>query len=405
MTANSSNPLPAGNVTAHGRALLAATLVLLTLSACTSVRGTGDLGIVIERAGGSVLVVETTEPQRLAEVDGLGDLSHASAVYSRDQRYAYVFGRDGGLTKVDLLAGRIDKRIVQSGNSIGGAISQDGALVAVSNYEPGGVNIFDAKTLATVAAIPAVYDDSGRRSKVVGLVDAPGRRFVFSLYDADQIWIADLSRPKEPVIQKITDVGMKPYDALITPDGRYYIAGLFGEDGLALVDLWHPEQGSRRILAGYGRGEKSLPVYKMPHLEGWAMAGDLVFVPAVGRHEVLVIDRRSWTEHARISVHGQPVFVMARPDARKVWVNFALPDNDTIQVIDVQTLAISRTLQPGKAVLHMEFTPRGEQVWVSVRDEDKVEVYDTGSYERLAVLPAEKPSGIFLAARAHRIGL
>jgi protein NirF len=96
---------------------------------------------------------------------------------------------------------------------------------------------------------------------------------------------------------------------------------------------------------------------------------------------------------------------MARPDAREVWVNFALPDNDTIQIIDVQSLAVTHTMKPGKAVLHMEFTPRGEQVWVSVRDEDRVDIYDTASYRKLAALPADKPSGIFLAARAHRIGL
>jgi protein NirF len=120
---------------------------------------------------------------------------------------------------------------------------------------------------------------------------------------------------------------------------------------------------------------------------------------------VLVVDRNDWRERARIPVHGQPVFVMARPDAREVWVNFAFPDNNTIQVIDVQTLAVTQTMTPGKAVLHMEFTPRGEQIWVSVRDENRVEIYDTASYEELATLPAETPSGIFLTARANRIGL
>ena len=386
-------------------ALLVSTSLAVFVSACSQMRGTGDLGIVVERAAGSVLVVETTHRRTLSQIEGLGDLSHASAVYSRDARYAYVFGRDGGLTKVDLLEGRIDKRIIQAGNSIGGAISQDGRLVAVSNYEPGGVRIFDAESLAPVAEIPAVYDDIGRRSKVVGLVDAPGGRFVFSLYDAGQIWIADLSTPSKPSIQKFTDIGDKPYDALITPEGRFYIAGLYGEDGLALLDLWHPEKGVKRIMRDYGRGEASLPVYKMPHMEGWAMAGDLAFVPAVGRHEVLVIERNGWREHARIPVKGQPVFVIARPDAREVWVNFALPDNDTIQIIDVQTLSVSHTMVPGKAVLHMEFTPRGEQAWVSVRDENRVDVYDTATYEKLTVLNADKPSGIFLAARAHRIGL
>lgn len=393
------------------RSASACAVLALASAACgqvpesSAVRGTGDLGIIVERAAGSVLVVETTNRRTLTQIDGLGDLSHASAVYSRDARYAYVFGRDGGLTKVDLLEGRIDTRIIQAGNSIGGAISQDGTLVAVSNYEPGGVRIFDAQTLKPVAEIPATYGDGGQRSKVVGLVDAPGRRFVFSLYDAGEIWIADLSKTSEPRVRKFADIGDKPYDALITPEGRYYVAGLYGEDGLALLDLWDLEKGVTRIMPNYGRGEESLPVYKMPHMEGWAVAGDLAFVPAVGRHEVLVVDRNGWRERARIPVKGQPVFVMARPDAREVWVNFALPDNDTIQIIDVRTLAVSRTLTPGKAVLHMEFTPRGEQVWVSVRDENRVDVYDTASYEKLTALPADKPSGIFLAARAHRIGL
>ncbi len=386
------------------RALLLICACLFSLPLLAELRGTGDLGVVVERATGQLLVIEHSTDSRLAEIDGLGDLSHASVVFSRDQRYAYVFGRDGGLTKVDLLTGRIVKRILQAGNSIGGAISQDGRLVAVSNYEPGGVRVFDAGTLEPVADIPAEYEP-GKFSKVIGLVDAPGNRFVFSLYDADQIWIADMANPRQPVLTRFENIGRAPYDALITPDGRYYIAGLFGEDSLALLDLWHPERSAHRILQGYAAHDDKLPVYKMPHLEGWAMAGRLAFVPAVGQHKVLVVDTDSWQQQAAIEVHGQPVFVMARPDGRQVWVNFAHPDNDTVQVIDVETRSIIKTLQPGNAVLHMEFTPRGEKVWLSVRDEDRVDVYDTASLEKTASLPAAKPSGIFFTDRAHRIGL
>jgi len=369
------------------------------------IRGTGDLGIVVERASGSVQIIETTGNTSLGRVEGLGDLSHASAVYSRDGRYAYVFGRDGGLTKVDLLLQTIDRRVIQSGNSIGGAISQDGALVAVSNYTPGGVKVFDANTLELIADLPAVYGKNGLRSKVIGLVDAPGHHFVFSLWDAGEIWVVDMTTPKKPAIRKFHDIGLNPYDALITPDGRYYIAGLFGEDGMALLDLWNLDKGVTRILDGYGRGEQKLPVYKMPHLEGWAVAGNYAFVPAVGRHEVLVIDMINWREAGRIAVHGQPVFVMARPDGRHIWVNFAVPNNDTVQVIDTLSLSLIKTLKPGKAVLHMEFEPRGEEVWVSVRDEDLLSVYDTATFKHLVSMPAGKPSGIFLTSRAQRTGL
>ena len=52
-----------------------------------------------------------------------------------------------------------------------------------------------------------------------------------------------------------------------------------------------------------------------------------------------------------------------------------------MQVIDVDTLKVVETLKPGKAVLHLEFTPRGEAVWISVRDEDRIDIYDTATLQ------------------------
>ena len=376
---------------------------LLSWSAEPTLRGTGDLGVIIERGAGRLVIVNTSHNSIVQRVEGLGDLSHASVVFSRDQRYAYVFGRDGGLSKVDLLRGTLDKRIVQGGNSIGGAVSQNGKLVAVANYEPGGLKVFSADTLELVADLPAAYGD-GKLSKVVGIADLPGDRFIYSLFDADQLWIADVRDPKAPKVEKFSNIGKSPYDGLVTPDGRYYLAGLFGEDGIALLDTWQLQQGVQRILANYGKGEEKLPVYKMPHLRGWAVAGHHAYLPAIGRHEVLMADTLNWKETGRIAVRGQPVFVVARPDGRQVWVNFAFPDNGYVQVIDTLTGQIVQTLEPGKAVLHLEFTPRGEAVWISARDDNKVVVYDTASFAKLAELAVESPSGIFFTARAHRIG-
>ncbi|PJB03441.1 MAG: protein nirF, partial [Hydrogenophilales bacterium CG_4_9_14_3_um_filter_63_34] len=368
--------------------------------------GTGDLGLIVERAKGSIQLIDTTKHTLLQRVEGLGDTSHASAVFSRDTRYAYVFGRDGGLTKVDLLTGKIVKRVLQSGNSIGGAISQDGRFIAAANYVPGGVKIFDSETLEQVADIPAYSDATQALSRVVGLEDSFGNRFAFSLFDAGEIWLADLSEdPRHPKLTQYKNIGNQPYDALVTPDGRWYVAGLYGEDGMAVLDLWHPEKGVRRVLREYGRGEQKLPVYKMPHLETWAASGNLVFIPGVGRHEVVLVDISTWQLVGRIPVAGQPVFVMSDPTGRRLWVNFAFPDYDTVQVIDVESRSIIHTLKPGKAVLHMEFTPRGEQVWISVRDANRVDIYDTTTFKKLGELPVDAPSGIFFSARANRFGL
>jgi protein NirF len=383
-------------------ALLLAAQIIAPLKA-DELRGTGALGVVIERMSGAVLIVDTVARAVIGRVAGLGDLSHASVVFSPDQRHAYIFGRDGGLSKIDLLLGTMIKRIVQAGNAIGGAISDDGELIAASNYDPGGVRVFDARTLAQVADIPAQGGD-GKLSKTVGLVDLPGRRFIFTLYDAGEIWLADLSDAAVPQVTRLAGVGKLPYDGNVTPDGRHYLAGLFGEDGVVHVDLWQRPLTPRRILENYGRGEERLPVYKMPHLEGWAASGDVMMLPAVGRHELIAVDRRTFGEVGRVATYGQPVFAVARPGNRHVWVNYAHPLNDIVEVVDTLTLKIVRRLRPGPAVLHMEFTPRGHEVWVSVRDTNRIQIYNAETFALKAEIEAAAPSGIFLSARAARLG-
>jgi protein NirF len=358
---------------------------------------TGDLGLVVERATGSLLVVDRSDRAAVGRIEGLGDLSHASLTYSPDERYAYVFGRDGGLTKVDILARKIVARIVQAGNSIGGAISDDGRLIAVSNYEPGGVKVFDADTLAPVADIPA-------RGKTIGLVDVPGRRFAWAVWDTGETYLADFSGA-EPKVTALGNAGANPFDAVLTDDGHTYLVGLFGEKGVTAFDLWDDHPAPVRFLKDYGKTEDDLPVYKMPHLQGWAFTEGQYVLPAVGRHELLWVDRATLAETARTPTHGQPVFIIAQPGSPFVWVNFATPLNDTVQVVDSRTHAVVATLTPGAAVLHMEFAPRGAEAWVSVRDEGKVIVYDTRTRAPVAEIAAQSPSGIFFTARAHRTGL
>ncbi|MBL8413909.1 MAG: protein nirF [Propionivibrio sp.] len=377
---------------------------LLFLGACATpqLRGTGDLGLVVERASGKLTLLDTSKRVSYARIEGLGDLSHASVVYSRDGRYAFVFGRDGGLTKVDMLEARIVSRVMQSGNSIGGSISQDGRLVVAQNYTPGGIKVFDSETLELLSEVPAEYAP-GVFSKVVGLADLSGNRFAYALFDGGEIWVSDFSDPTHPQTQRFP-AGVQPYDGLVTPDGRHYLAGLFGEDGISLLDTWRPEQGTRKILENYGRGQEKLPVFKMPHLRGWSVAQGHAYLPAIGRHEVLVVDTDNWREVARIKVKGQPVFVMARPDGRQIWVNYAFPDNSWVEVIDTLSGKVVKTLEPGRAILHMEFTPRGEHVWLSARDDNKVLIYDTASFARIGEIAADSPSGIFFTSRAQRTG-
>ena len=358
---------------------------------------TGDLGLVVERATGSLLVIDRSDRAAIGRVEGLGDLSHASLTYSPDEHFAYVFGRDGGLSKVDMLTRQVVARTVQAGNSIGGAISDDGKLVAVSNYEPGGVKVFDADTLDLVADIPA-------DGKTIGLVDVPGRRFAWTVWDTGEVFLGDFSG-LTPQVAMIGNAGKNPFDAVLTDDAHTYLVGLFGEKGVTAFDLWDAHPTPVKFLTDYGKDGEDMPVYKMPHLQGWAFTEGQYALPAVGRHELLWVNRDSLQEVATTQVHGQPVFVIAQPASPFVWVNFATPLNDVVQVVDSRSHEVVATLTPGKAILHMEFAPRGAEVWISSRDDNKVLIYDTRTREKVGEIAAQSPSGIFFSARAHRTGL
>ena len=81
-----------------------------------------------------------------------------------------------------------------------------------------------------------------------------------------------------------------------------------------------------------------------------------------------------------------------------------MPDYHRVQVIDTPSQRVVATLEPGAAVLHLEFTPRGEAVWISSRDAHRVSVVDTRSLRTVAALDIDAPSGIFFTSRAARMG-
>lgn len=50
---------------------------LLAWSAEPALRGTGDLGVIVERGAGRILIVSAGSDSIIGRVEGLGDLSHA----------------------------------------------------------------------------------------------------------------------------------------------------------------------------------------------------------------------------------------------------------------------------------------------------------------------------------------
>jgi len=369
--------------------------------------GTASLMLIVERESGSVLVIESSTHTLLGRVTGLGNLTHGTIKFSKDGRYAYVIGRDASVSKIDLLTLNVVKQVKGGDDSVGGVMSQDGKYLALSNYSPGEVRILDAVTLETIKIIPAV--DNITSSRVVGLVDAPGNLLIFSLMDSDSIWVVDANNKDFSIVRKFQDAGKTPYDALITPDGRYYLAGFLNSNEMGILDTWDMSE-VRKIstinVAGSGEtGTTTVPLWKIPHLKGWAIAGGIAVLPAVQREVVLLYDTRDWHLLKEIPLVGTALYTVASPDNRFVWVDIVGKNGDIIQVIDLKTLSVVKTFSPGKGATHPQFTSKGNSAYISLMDEDKVVVYNPVTFEKRREFEAHSPSGIFSTERIHKFGM
>jgi protein NirF len=403
--------------------LLFLSMMILLASGCSraikpesKVWGTASLIVVCERESGRIMVIDSIRHELLGRVGGLGNLRHGVMTFSRDGRYAYVISRDGLLSKVDLIRLSLERQVKVGENSIGVAISRDSRYVMVCNYQPGGVVIVDSDTLEKVKEIPAIKEmENGSRliSRTVGPLDTPDNLMIFGLMEGNGVWVVDMKKEGFPVIKKFWDVGDTPYDQLISPDGRFYVVGLLNSPWVGMLDLWKLDEVKKvdmreRREGKVQEGEK-VPIYHIPHLESWAVSGELAFVPAIGEKRVIVYNTKDWSYIKSIPIAGTPLFVVARPGGREVWVdNVDAPGSEAerlIQVIDVETLEVKKTIDAGKGAIDPQFTPKGEAVYISIREEGKVAVYDTDTYKLLKEIPAEKPSGIFCTDRAVKFGL
>ncbi|MBW1774260.1 MAG: protein nirF [Deltaproteobacteria bacterium] len=363
--------------------------------------------VIVERENSSVVVVDSLRHKILGRITGLGVLHHATISFSHDARYAYLVSRDGWLNKLDLLTLKCAARIKVGESSIGLAVTQDNRFVAVTNYKPPEVKIVDAESFNIVHTIPAYREIENKKipSRTLGMVDAPGNMLIFSLMDVDGIWVVDANQDDFPVIEKFWDIGRMPYDALLTPDGRYYMAGLYHSDHLAWLDTWTLDGIKKISLKDPHKKSPKMGVKKVPHLEGWAIANNYFFSPAVGEERLAVYEFGTWKLIKSINLAGTPMFAMSSPDGRYIWINFSGTNNRYLQVVDSLKLQVIRTLDIGDRVFHMGFSPKGKSIYISSYGENKVVVLDTNTFEKIKEIPVRGPSGIFSSVRAHIMGL
>jgi protein NirF len=373
--------------------------------------GIGTRVFVVQREEGALAVYDLQSRTLLPErVEELGNMRHAVMAFSPDLEHAFVATRSGLLTRIDLQTLERDASIVTSDNSIDIAISQDGRFVATAEYHPGGISILDAESLERVAFFPGDFtapDGAARTSRATGIVDAPGDRFVAVLIEAAEVLIIDASGDEPTIEHRFPAVARDPYDAMITPDGRYYVVGHMENDLLTLVDLEHPEQGARalRLVDEALAAQADVPI-KLPHMASWAFARGRVYVPMVGLPALAVVNPETWEVEGTIELRGNPVYAVRSPVEREIWVSFSGEEDDAwVQIVDTATNTVVDEIEVGARIYHMDFTPRGSHVLVSANGANALYLVDARTRAILDEEPIQSPSGVFGAWRAFRLGL
>ncbi len=373
----------------------------------------GALGtrvLVVERSSGSLAVYDYARRSLAPErIEGLADLSHATMTFSPDLRWAFLATRGGKLHRINLATLKLDGEVVTSSNSIDNAVSHDGRTIAVAEYVPGGVSIVDAETLEVRGRHEATFQAEGKTmsSRVTGMVDAPGNRFVCVLIEGREIWILDANEPDAPIITRVPSGEGMPYDAMITPDGRHYVVGKLNSAQVSVLDLSHPERGVREVMLEDAEvvSRRATPT-KLPHMASWAVAGEHVFVPLVGEDRLAVLDRRTFGYVTSVPLRGHPVYAVRSPSEREIWVSFSGENDDSfIDVIDADTLQPKQSIEVGRRVYHLDFTPRGSHVLATANADDRLVLIDASTYEIVDTQSLRSPSGIFGPWRAFRLGL
>ncbi len=115
--------------------ILATLLIFLCLEAAA--QGIGSRVFVVERSSESLAVYDLATRELLPNrISGLGDLRHATMIFSPDLRYAYLATRSGQVSQIDLQKLELVGEVFTSKNSIDNAISQDGRYIATAEYVP-----------------------------------------------------------------------------------------------------------------------------------------------------------------------------------------------------------------------------------------------------------------------------
>jgi len=195
-------------------------------------------------------------------------------------------------------------------------------------------------------------------------------------------------------IRHTTYVGRSPHEVFFTPDSREVWVTVRGEDYVAVLDgQTFLETGRIKTPAG-------------PGMTIFSPDGQYGYVCSSFNPETLAI---SVADHAIVGhvAQASPFCpnIAASPDGRQVW--FTLKDVGKVQVFDARPpFALLRTIDTGPITNHVNFaqTPDGLMAYVTVGGLNLVKVFRTDTFAQVATIPVGKlPHGAWPSGDGTRI--
>ena len=195
-------------------------------------------------------------------------------------------------------------------------------------------------------------------------------------------------------IKHVTYVGRSPHEAFFTPDNKEVWVTVRGEDYIAVLDSENFQEKTRiRVPSG-------------PGMQIFSPDGKYGYVCSSFNPDTVIItvaDHRIVGHVAQTSPFCPNI--AATPDGKQVW--FTLKDTGKVQVFDAKPpFSILKTIDTGPITNHVNFasTPRGQFAYITVGGLNAVKVFRTDDYSQIATISVGTlPHGIWPSGDGTRM--
>jgi len=195
-------------------------------------------------------------------------------------------------------------------------------------------------------------------------------------------------------VKHITYLGRAPHEAFYTPDGKEVWVSVRGQDYVSILDA--------NLFAEIAR----IPVPNGPGMVIFSPDGRYGYICSSFTAQTLVIETKS--RRVAGSVAQPSPFcpnIAATPRGDQVW--FTLKDVGKVVVLNARPpFNVIREIETGPLTNHVNFavTKRGQLAYVTVGGLNLVQVFSTETFERIATIPTGPlPHGIWPSGDGTRM--